>query len=213
MNTDDLIASLASDLTPVRPGAARRSLALGVVAGALAAVVLLAITYGLRPDLDVAMAGMMFWMKVGYTASLALIALAAATVLTRPEALPPRWLWLLAFPVTGLAAISVIELANAPVDHRMKMWFGLTWQFCPTIVVMLSLPVMAALMFVYRRFAPTHLRTTGAVIGLGAGALAATVYCLHCPESTATFVLSWYTLGIMIATGIGAVIGPRLLRW
>jgi hypothetical protein len=54
---------------------------------------------------------------------------------------------------------------------------------------------------------------TGAVIGLGAGAAAATVYCLHCPEASATFVLSWYSLGIGFAATIGAAIGPRLLRW
>ncbi len=213
MNTDDLIASLASDLAPIRPGAPRRSLVLGSLAGMLVAAILLVVTYGLRPDLDVAMRGMIFWTKIAYTASLALLAVAATIVLTRPEARPPRWLWLLAVPVVVLTVIAVIELARAPVDHRMAMWLGRSWPFCPTIVVMLSLPVMAALLLAARRLAPTHLRLTGAIIGLGAGAVAATVYCLHCPESTATFVLSWYTLGIALATGIGTLIGPRLLRW
>ncbi len=213
MKTDDLIASLAAELTPVKRGAARRSAALGIVTGMLVAIILLSLTFGVRPDLDIAMAGMMFWMKISYTASLALVALAAATVLTRPEAHPPRWLWLLAIPIVALGAVSAIELATAPADHRVSMWLGRTWQFCPAIVTMLAIPIMAALMIAVRRFAPTRLRATGAIIGLGAGAAAATVYCLHCPESTATFVLSWYSLGIGLATLIGTVAGPRLLRW
>jgi len=27
------------------------------------------------------------------------------------------------------------------------------------------------------------------------------------------FVLVWYTLGIAISAGVGAIIGPRVLRW
>ena len=29
----------------------------------------------------------------------------------------------------------------------------------------------------------------------------------------ALFVLTWYSLGIALATGLGALVGPRLLRW
>ena len=34
-----------------------------------------------------------------------------------------------------------------------------------------------------------------------------------CPEASAIFVLTWYTLGIGLAAGLGALLGPRLLRW
>ncbi|MBL7372919.1 DUF1109 family protein, partial [Escherichia coli] len=44
-------------------------------------------------------------------------------------------------------------------------------------------------------------------------AFAATVYCIHCPEVSAIFVLTWYSLGILLAASIGALLGPRLLRW
>jgi hypothetical protein len=49
--------------------------------------------------------------------------------------------------------------------------------------------------------------------GLAAGATATLVYCLHCPESTASFVVTWYSLGIGLAGLVGAWLGPRLLRW
>lgn len=213
MNTDELIDTLALDLRPVPRGLARMRVTLAVLAGGLAAGALLALTFGIRPDLDIAMAGMMFWTKIGYTASIALIALAAAVVLTRPEARAPRWLWLALIPVAAVAIRSASEMASAPAGMRMEMWLGETWAVCPAIVLTLSLPIMATLMYAARSLAPTRLRLTGAVIGLAAGAASATIYCLHCPEVTATFVLSWYTLGIVLAAGVGALVGPKLLRW
>ncbi len=213
MNTDDLIASLSSDLQPIRPGFARMRVVLAVLAGGLAAIILLSITYGIRPDLDAAMAGPMFWMKIGYTASIALLALAASVVLTRPEASAPRWLWFALVPVLLIAIKSANEMITAPSGEKMKVWMGTTWAFCPMIIFMLALPIMATLMIAARSLAPTRLRTAGAVIGLASGAAAATIYCLHCPESSAMFVLSWYTLGIGLASAAGALLGPKLLRW
>jgi hypothetical protein len=61
--------------------------------------------------------------------------------------------------------------------------------------------------------APTRLRATGAVIGLAAGGISAALYSLHCPEAGASFVLTWYTLGILAPALLGALLGPRLLRW
>jgi len=214
MNTEDLIESLASDTRPVPRGLARARVAFAVLAGGLAALVLLSLLWGIRPDLDIAMAGMMFWMKTGYTASIALIGLAGAVVLTRPEARAPRWLWLALVPVALFAIKAAHEMMNAPSsDVRMDMWLGNSWLVCPAIVLSLSLPIMATLMYAARTLAPTRLRLTGAVIGLASGGVAATIYCLHCPETTATFVLSWYTLGILLAAGVGAILGPKLLRW
>ena len=68
-------------------------------------------------------------------------------------------------------------------------------------------------MVAIRRLAPIHLERTGAAAGFAAGALAATLYGLHCPEQAAAFVATWYTLGIAGATAIGALTGRRLLRW
>ena len=38
-------------------------------------------------------------------------------------------------------------------------------------------------------------------------------YASHCPELSPMFVLVWYTLGVLIPAGVGAVLGPWLLRW
>ena len=59
----------------------------------------------------------------------------------------------------------------------------------------------------------TDLRFTGAVLGLFAGAMAALVYTLHCPELSPAFLVVWYSLGMLIPAAVGAALGERLLRW
>jgi len=80
-------------------------------------------------------------------------------------------------------------------------------------VLALSMPIFIGLLWSFRRLAPTRLRAAGAAAGLAAGAWAATLYCLHCPEVSAIFVLTWYSLGIGLAAALGALIGPYFLRW
>ena len=81
------------------------------------------------------------------------------------------------------------------------------------MVFLLSAPIFIGLLWSFRRLAPTRLRAAGGTAGLAAGAWGATLYCLHCPEVSAIFVLTWYSLGIALAAGMGALLGPRLLRW
>jgi hypothetical protein len=39
------------------------------------------------------------------------------------------------------------------------------------------------------------------------------VYSLHCREMGVPFLGTSYLLGILLPAAIGAIIGPRLLRW
>ena len=64
-----------------------------------------------------------------------------------------------------------------------------------------------------RRFAPTRPMLAGAAAGILTAALATTLYGLHCPERTATFVAIWYTGGVALAAVAGAVIGRFAFRW
>ena len=196
MNTDDLILRLARDTRPVRRGAVWRRIAIGVAIGGMVAALLTAIGMGMRPDLGVAMQGPAFWIKWGYTLSLSAVALAVTAQLARPDTGRVRGLWLIAVPVMLLACLGFLELARTPPSAWLTMWLGQSWKTCPWRVLSLSAPIFA-----------------GAAAGLSAGAFAATVYCLHCPEVSAIFVLTWYSLGILLATLLGALLGPRLLRW
>ena len=213
MNTDDLIRALARDVPAIRRGALRRRILVGVAAGGLVSLLLIALGLGFRPDLWIAMHGFAFWMKWAYTASLGLVAIAATIRLARPDPAPLGLLWLLAIPVLLLAGLGIGELAHKPPREWLEMWLGGSWKICPWLVLTLSLPIFAGLLWSFRQLAPTRLRATGAAAGLAAGAGAATLYCFHCGEASALFVLTWYSLGIVLATGLGALAGPRLLRW
>ena len=105
------------------------------------------------------------------------------------------------------------EMAQAPRSQWLAMWLGHSWKVCSTLVFVLSVPIFAGLLWSFRRLAPTRLRLAGATAGLAAGGWAAMLYCLHCPEVSAIFVLTWYTLGIGMACALVALLGPRLLRW
>jgi len=43
--------------------------------------------------------------------------------------------------------------------------------------------------------------------------VAAVVYAVHCTESAAAFVATWYTFGMLLPALLGLLIGPRVLRW
>ena len=159
------------------------------------------------------MQGPAFWIKWGYTLSLSAVALAVTAQLARPDTGRVRGLWLIAVPVMLLACLGFLELARTPPSAWLTMWLGQSWKTCPWRVLSLSAPIFAGLLWSFRKLAPSRLRAAGAAAGLSAGAFAATVYCLHCPEVSAIFVLTWYSLGILLATLLGALLGPRLLRW
>jgi hypothetical protein len=213
MQTDDLISSLGHDVSPVRSDAVERRLAIGLAAGAMVTLLMVALGLGFRPDLAPAMGGFHFWMKGTYTFCLGVGAIAATAHLARPDAPRARWLWLLAIPFVVLSGVAISELAHTPKSAWLALWLGHSWRVCPFLVLTLAIPIFLGLLWAFRRFAPTRLAAAGAAAGFASGACAATLYGLHCPEVSASFVVTWYTFGIGLATLGGALAGPRLLRW
>jgi hypothetical protein len=213
MNTEQLIETLSKDVPRVAPRTLAKRIGIGMAAGGLVATVLVAAVLGVRPDLRLAMHGFSFWMKWAYTISLGVGAGYTVAQLARPTAGSLRALWVLVIPVLILMGTGIGELAGAPPAQWLAMWLGRSWIFCPWLVLTLAAPIFAGLLWSFRKFAPARLRAAGASAGLAAGAWAATIYCLHCPETTAMFVLTWYSLGIIAAAGAGALLGPRLMRW
>jgi len=74
-------------------------------------------------------------------------------------------------------------------------------------------PVFAATLWAMKGLAPTRPALAGAAAGLLAGAMAALVYALHCPEMEAPFIGVWYVVGMLIPAAAGALLGPLVLRW
>lgn len=211
MQTADLIDRLAGNLAPARKRLVARMLALGLGGGVAGALLLLALL-GMNPRLSQEVRDWHFWMRFAYTLALTLLGLPVLARQARAGAQSRRSARMLLLPVLALSVPAAVAL-SAPDADTAHLVMGETWAVCPWLILALSLPVLAGLTFALRRLAPTRPALAGAAAGLVAGAAAATVYGLHCPELAAPFILIWYTLGIALAAGLGALAGHRALRW
>lgn len=214
MRTDDLVAILAAGAGAEQPNQAARRYAIAIGSGTLGAALLMAPLLGVRHDLAAAVLLPMFWVKVAFVACLGAAGLVAALRLSQPGR---RLAWVpsaLTAPVLAIWLLAAIALIQADAaQQRARLFFGDTSSSCPFLIALLSVPVFVAVVWAMKGLAPTRLRLAGATAGLLSGAVGALVYCLHCPESAAPFIAFWYLLGILIPTAVGALLGPRLLRW
>ncbi|HEU4624481.1 MAG TPA: DUF1109 domain-containing protein [Steroidobacteraceae bacterium] len=211
MQTSDLIDRLATDLRPVPSGAALMRIATGLLVGGVLALVGILLLLG--TDLADALFTRAFWMKWGYGLALAGIALWLCLRLARPESAPGKLPFALAIPLVVLAAMAVAELAATPPGERLQVWLGRTSLVCPWLIGSLAIPLFLGVLWAFRKFAPTRPRLAGFSSGALAGALAAVLYSIHCNETAAAFVATWYTIGIALPAVVGLLIGPRVLRW
>jgi hypothetical protein len=84
---------------------------------------------------------------------------------------------------------------------------------CMVLIPALSALPLIATLFALRHGAPTSPTLAGAVAGLLAGGIGATLYATHCPDDSPLFIATWYVIAISAVTLIGAIAGARLLRW
>jgi len=213
MKTKDMVALLAAGVEPVDRHALARRFGWALLAGGLAAAALTLRMFGMRPDLDLMMATPLFWAKVALPFLLAAAALWAAGRLSRPGVTVGRGWLALAAPVAVVWAAAAAVLLSAPAPERMSLLMGSTWRTCPLNITVLSVPAFVAVMWAMKGLAPTRPRVAGAAGGLLASATATVAYCLHCPEMEVPFWAVWYLLGMLIPAALGALLGPRLLRW
>lgn len=213
MKTEQLISALASDLTPVDPSAAERRFVRRLGGAALIAMVAMLLLFRPRPDI-VAAAGMpMFWLKLVFTGSLAIAAFVALRRLGFPGMRLGRTSLGAAVPLALIWLAGAVSLLAAAPGERLALVLGGTWVECPLSIALLSIPAAFLAFSALRSLAPTRLPLAGAAAGLFAGAVAALAYSLHCPEMEAPFIAVWYVLGMLLPTGVGALLGRRLLRW
>lgn len=213
MKTDELIAALAAGTEAVDPRAPLRRLLLATLAGAALGIPLMIGLLGLNPQLAQAAQWPMFWVKLAFAAAIAAAAFALALRLAKPGVPAGRAAGALAIPFAAIWLLAAaVLLASAP-GQRAALVLGSTWSACPLNIGMLSAPALVLSLWVMRGLAPTRLRIAGAAAGLLAGGVGATVYTLHCPEMAAPFIGTWYVLGMLVPTVIGATLGHRVLRW
>ncbi|WP_343732883.1 DUF1109 domain-containing protein [Duganella sp.] len=211
MKTDDLIDMLSSG-PDARPRATP-ALLLPLLAGVLASGALMLVLLGVRRNLLEELSWPAFWSKLVFSLVLTAAGWLAAKRLSAPGARTAALPFYLSGPVLAIWLAGAFALMNATPDGRADLFWGSTWRYCPLLIALLSLPLLAATLSVMRKRAPTRLRIAGAAAGFAAGAAAACIYCLHCPELSIVFVGFWYLIGMLIPTALGAAIGPRVLAW
>jgi hypothetical protein len=213
MKTDDFISLLATGVAPVDRHVPAKRFSIAVLAGAACATLITAMLLGIRRDLAEVALTPLFWAKIALPLCLTIGSLWMSTRLARPGVRAGGSRWLVAAPVAAVWLAAAYVLIAAPGDARLALVLGTTWRVCPLLIAMLSVPGFVAVFWALRGLAPTRLALSGAAGGLLAGSSATLAYCLHCPEMGIPFWGVWYLLGMLVPTAIGALLGPRLLRW
>jgi hypothetical protein len=215
MRTDRLIDVLSTNLEPVKRGRLWKALLCALVVGLVAAFVVLLATVGMRSDFGSAAHRIFMALKLLFTLSL----IGAGAVFLIESMRPGRGsrkLFLLVFVpflVIGLAGLIALALAAARSESCTMMMMGMRWQTCLLCIPLFAIIPFAALIWALRQGAPTNLTRAGAIAGLVAGALGATAYAFHCGDDSLPFIAIWYGGSIALCTFIGAMLGPKLLRW
>src|SRR5262249_48223894 len=163
---------------------------------------------GVRSDIDVAAGLPMFWIKLAFPASIAVASVLAVSRLSRPGVRLGGTRGAIIAPVLFVWLYAAWVLLGTPSAERADLVMGRTWKCGGLGIPPLSVPAVAAALWAMKGLAPTRLALAGAGAGLLAGAVAALIYALHCPEMEAPFLGVWYVAGMLIPAAAGALLGP-----
>ena len=212
MKTDDLIVALTADTETVSPPI-KRTLWLAAGVGAVGAAILFFSILGLRPNLAASLAEPRFLFKWLLTLTLLASAMVLVLQLARPETVPgARFLALVAAPALLAAGIGA-ELISLPSSDWVRNLVGSNALVCTVYIPILSGLPLAALIYALRQGAPAQPALAGAVAGLAAAGIGATLYATHCQDDSPLFMAVWYVVAVIIVSFAGAILGARLLRW
>lgn len=212
MNTDDFIKELAAD--PRRSTLSLTTVwwAALVLAAALAAVVFL-VTLGPRPDIAAAAQTPRFLFKFVVTITLAASAFGLVRSLSRPEESWRRAAPYLATAPTLIACAVIVELLVTPQDAWLARLIGTNSMVCLTYIPLIGIGPLAIFLVALRHGAPTRPVLAGAVAGLLAGGIAATLYASQCTDDSPLFVVAWYPIAIAGLAALGAAGANLFTRW
>lgn len=214
MKTDQLVAALADDLAPVDPARVGRRFVAWLAAAVGLSLLVVILLAGPRPDWREALAQPMFWVKLAFPAWTAIAAGVALRRIGHPG-LPvgAAAVCALALPFLAMGGLAAAVLAGAQSPDRLGLVVGTAGWWCPVAIAVLSAPAGVLAFRAVRGLAPVRPRLAGGAAGLFAGAAAACAYALACTVMQAPYVALWYSAGMLLPTGLGLLIGPRLLHW
>ena len=201
----DLLRLIHADCRGVRPLPPpwRRALALTPVGALL--VLAVPLFWGWRSNFALLGSGVA-WGLSGVQAIAGLFVLGAAL----REAVPGRILSSRVLAVTMgaavvlVAGVTLITAATAPNVVPPNLWVRFAWE-CFGEAAISGLPLLAAVVWLAARAAPTRPALTGALSGLGAGLVADAGVRLYCWVSEPAHVLVAHGAAILTLMAIGAI--------
>jgi hypothetical protein len=213
MNTHDLIATLAAEASSTPPASGMRRYTQALATGLVVSLALVLALWGINPSLNILAHTQAFWVRLLWLVLTCTFAAPVVLHLSRPGVTAGRGVWGIAASLVGMAVLATWQVSQVDATTGVQLMLGQSWQVCSASIVALSVPLLAALLWMLRGMAPTRPALAGASAGLMAGGLACLVYSLHCPETAYAFLAVWYVAGMALMASIGAAIGARLLRW
>jgi hypothetical protein len=211
METETLVEALATDT--VVPWKLEQSIRIALIAGNVIAGITFFGGVGFRPDIAFAMGTTRFLVKFAVTLPLALAATAAMLRVAQPGASFGVRGWALALSPIILISAVLIELVTVPLPLWGSKIIGTHAQNCLTLIPLLSIGPLVCLLLALRKGASTRPALAGAIAGLAASGIAATLYATNCTDDSPLFVVTWYPLATGFVTLIGCLSGLRFLRW
>jgi len=213
VKTDQLIDLLSTNVEPVKSGYIKKTLVFALLIGGVAAFCVMLTTVGLRSQTSDRLHPGYLVLKLLFTISLVGLGATLLARLMRPGQSDRKQFTLIVVPFLMIAGAGMIALAFGEPMAWGRMLFGMHWVTCLLCIPLFAVVPFAALVWALRRGAPTNLTQTGAIAGLVAGALGATAYAFHCPDDSVPYIAIWYGTLVAFCGVIGAILGPRLLRW
>ena len=214
MRTDELINTLVADhAVQPRPKPVGHGLVMAIIGGLAISGALFALTLGVRPDIVSALGTWRFDLKLSANLVLVIAATWVALRLSSPTTKPLSAMRPLLVPALLLLAAAMYELVTVPASAWPSRAMGVNGVMCLASIIFLSVLPLMATIYALRRGAPTSPAIMGAVGGLLAGGLGATVFAMHCTNDSPLFVAIWYALAIGLMSMSGLLIGRHVLRW
>lgn len=214
MKTNELINLLSSVTEPTRRDAIPRSVLFVVIVSFLIVALISGTTLGLREDLFNPPAAYTLFGKFAYAASIVSVGGVLLCRLASPGGESRASLRIAVLPFVGIVAVASLVLVWTPLDHWYHSIVGDNWLICIVSIPLIAIVPLTMIFWVLRRYAaPTNLVKAGAYAGLTAGGLAAFGYALHCADDSLPFVAGWYVGAVILTVLVGAVLGPRYLKW
>jgi hypothetical protein len=213
MRTDELINTLVADHAgrPV-PKSVGRGLVIAIIGGLAISLALFSVNWG-RPDIVPALGTWRFDLKLIDNLVLVIAATWVALRLSSPTTTPLSAMRALLVPAFLLLAAVVYELVTIPASAWSSRAIGANGVMCLSSIISLSVLPLTATIYALRQGAPTSPAVMGAVGGLLAGALGATVFAMHCTNDSPLFVAIWYALAIGLMAMLGLLVGRHALGW